>query len=131
MFYIFLLILCLIAIGIGYLLSNKLLLSFLFSSSLFLLFLISSLRYNIGTDYINYVKLYYDLNHVSFENANIELGFYLIVKLCHFLNTDVQLMFSLMAGIAICIFFSRHEMRTFWGMFAFICIIYLPSYSLI
>ncbi|MCS2150039.1 EpsG family protein [Scandinavium manionii] len=131
MLYIFLLLASLAFCSVQYVKSAKPLGIYFLYSTLFMLFLFSALRYGVGTDYKNYVKIYHEINSSIGTDANIEFAFYNIVKFCDYIGADVELMFAIMSAIIIIVFFSAREMRTIWGVFAFICILYLPSFSLI
>jgi hypothetical protein len=131
MFYIVLLSACITLCSVKYIIRDKLLSHFLVFSSVFLLWGVSALRLDIGTDYVNYVKLFNEINSITGTGANVEISFYFIVKLCHFLGASPQLMFAIYSAIISITFFYRKEMRNIWGVIAFICIIFLPSFSLI
>lgn len=105
--------------------------SFFFASTFIILLVISALRTDIGTDYVNYVRLYNDIIHDSFVNSNVEVGFYLVVTLSNYISKEPQLMFMIMSLITLTALFSTKKMRGFLGVFGVICVMYLPSFSLI
>ncbi|WP_446494287.1 EpsG family protein [Escherichia coli] len=102
-----------------------------FASTFIILLVISALRTDIGTDYVNYVRLYNDIIHDSFVNSNVEVGFYLVVTLSNYISKEPQLMFMIMSLITLTALFSTKKMRGFLGVFGVICVMYLPSFSLI
>lgn len=131
MFYIGVLIFSISINLISEIIKNKNLRSILLFITLFCLWIISSLRYDIGTDYVNYVKLFDEINSLVGTSASLEIGFKFIVEMCSYFDIGYQSMFALMAGITITVFFYSKKMQTLSGIFAFITIAYLPSFSLV
>lgn len=102
------------------------------NSFLLVLFLLSALRYNIGTDYINYVQQYQDVKALSFFDTNLEPVYFLFIKLTYYTTDNVQMLFILMAIIpliSIYRFSSRKYDFVIFGVF--LTVMYLSSYSLI
>lgn len=81
----------------------------LFASTFIILLVISALRTDIGTDYVNYVRLYNDIIHDSFVNSNVEVGFYLVVTLSNYISKEPQLMFMIMSLITLTALFSTKK----------------------
>lgn len=73
-------------------------------SSFTVLSLVAALRYNVGTDYENYVRLIYSLNDMSFKeyimDGNIEIGFY-ILRFIGFSFQSHQLTFFLSSFLSL------------------------------
>lgn len=65
-------------------------------------FVISGFRYGVGTDFFNYLGIYFRNINVSFKDyitdGNYELGFFLIMKVASFFNND-QLIFVISSFI--------------------------------
>lgn len=68
--------------------------------------LIFGLRYGVGVDYDNYLRMYdnssgYNSFALFLENERFEFSFSLLIYCCHFLNMPVYVFFSLIAFIQI------------------------------
>lgn len=69
--------------------------------------LVFGLRYGVGVDYNNYVEIYEETQNTYsslrelIENERYELGFSIILYVCHFLEAPVYVLFSILAFIQI------------------------------
>ena len=93
-----------------------------------LLFIPSALRYGIGTDYENYVNIFYDiLNNVD---VRTEAGWVLLNKFCISFNLDVQWVFILSTFFTIYYMFKTPKKDFFIVIVLFFCLFYLDSYNM-
>lgn len=66
--------------------------------------LLLGLRYNVGTDYDNYVRHYYmysKLSLVEYLNSSTEILCYIIIKMATYINNNPQTMFMIYAILTI------------------------------
>ncbi|BCG08838.1 EpsG family protein [Buttiauxella agrestis] len=131
MFYILILVTCAILNAVPNNPQYKYLRKFCFLTSIGILIIVASIRYEIGTDYVNYLKLFDEIKYNDFYNLNVEPLFYLIAKFIQLFSDDNQYIFAVMSFVTITTVFVKKEMRGFLGVVGFICIIYLPSFSII
>lgn len=132
MTYYLILGLCIILMSVSHVLKNRTISAFITFVIFTLLWVISSLRYEIGTDYVNYVKQYNEVKDLGFFSTSLEPFYILIVKLVYFAGDDPQYLFSIISLITLLAFFASYDKEySFVAIFAFVTVIYLPSFSLI
>lgn len=96
------------------------------------LFSLSALRWNIGTDYKNYVKQYFDINNAGYWDPKIEPLYYLLVRFTKLSVDNVQLLFASISLITILAYWCYSKKQNMLlAIFCFYTVLYLPSYSLI
>lgn len=89
----------------NYYYTNKSLISklFLLLVAAFPLIFISSIRYEVGTDFNNYIDMFKYLYNRNFSlNVNVEIGWILFNRICYFFYDNIQILFissSLLFGI--------------------------------
>lgn len=98
-----------------------------------ILFALSSLRMDIGTDFVNYIEVYDRLADPSYVyDYKIEPLFYILLKAIQLTFDNTQLMFVFMAAITIAPAFLLRDLKSYSiGVLAFILVMYLPGYSLV
>lgn len=93
----------------------------------FILFIPAAIRYDIGTDYSNYIDLYNSLN-----NTPIEIGYYYINLFVHHFHLSVQWVFAISSLITYSIVCFGLRRRFFCIIIIFyVLLLYLWSYSII
>lgn len=106
--------------------------SFFFLLATFaILFLPLAFRYNVGTDYENYVRIVGRIleDHKWYK---LEYGWYPIVWLIRYFSLNIQFFFIIPAFISICIIFHVVPKRYFWFCIpAYICVSWINSFSLV
>lgn len=82
--------------------------------------IIGGLRYGVGTDYFNYIKVYESLTSLnlieflSLTNSNIELGFYILAQISHFFTDSPIFLFTISSFLTILFFYlglKRYELK--------------------
>lgn len=100
-----------------------------FKSVVFLLlFIPSAFRYGIGTDYNNYVNIFYDI--LGNIDVREELGWVLLNKFCIFFNLNVQWIFVISTFFTIYYMFKTPKKDFFIVIILFFCLFYLDSYNM-
>lgn len=97
------------------------------------LWMISSLRIDIGTDYVNYVTLYDRITSVVYSyDFKTEPLYYAISIISDYVGGGTVMMFSLVAFITLLPIYLLKD-KTYFSilLFAYICVLFLPSLSLI
>ncbi len=95
-----------------------------------IVFLPSALRYDIGTDYINYLEIYNEKLFVGAKNE--EYAFYLINSFLYNLDAHFQWMFSIFSFIFIYVAFKSYPKKNAWLLhFLFFSILYFTSFNII
>lgn len=78
-----------------------------------ILFFPSALRYDIGTDYLNYIKIYSNLERYDFK----EPGFYFINMVLKSVNADPQWVIVVFSFIFTFSLFKLHGYKNYWVLF--------------
>lgn len=94
-----------------------------------LLFLPSALRYGIGTDYENYVRIFNEIKD-GVDVSRAEIGWYLLNKGCIELGVNVQWIFILSTFFTIYYMFKTPKKDFFIAIILFFCLFYLDSYNM-
>lgn len=93
----------------------------------FILFIPAAIRYDIGTDYSNYIDLYNSLN-----NTPIEIGYYYINLFVHHFHLSTQWIFAISSFITYSIVcFGLHGRFFCLTIIFYVLLLYLWSYSII
>lgn len=76
--------------------------------------LVFGLRYGVGVDYNNYLEIYDETSSYSsfsdmLENERYEVGFSLLLYICHWLNAPVYIFFSIIAFIQIVVLYKAFK----------------------
>lgn len=101
--------------------------TFLFVAFL-IVFVPSAIRYDIGTDYLNYLDIY---KYLEYENG-LEPSFYFINRLLRFLNASPQWLFVISAFIFSIAIFLSYPKKNAWIMhFTAITMLWLFSFNVI
>lgn len=93
-----------------------------------LLFLPSALRYGIGTDYVNYVDIFFNIKEGV--DVRTELGWVFLNKFCIFFNLNVQWIFIISSFFTIYYIFKTPKKDFFIVIILFFCLFYLDSYNM-
>lgn len=102
---------------------------FLFLSFI-VLFFPSALRYNIGTDYLEYVFIYNNYNYLY--DYKDEFLFYCINLFLKKMNADVMWMFAIHAFIFTLFSFKAYPKEKYWIFhFILMCFLYFYSFNII
>lgn len=97
------------------------------------LIIYSGFRYQVGTDYDGYAGMF-DLIEQHGRYYNIEWGYYGLVKLCHMINGNAQLVFLLFSAITVYFvyryieYFSK-DVELSWFLFVCIGPYYLNTFN--
>lgn len=109
-------------------------------TGLILPIIISALRFNVGTDYQSYVDIYDNLSGVPIKvylsgNFNIEIGFYIIMKIASLFSNSINVMFGISSLLTTVFFY--FGMKNFriknmaLSFFLFLTILYPQSFNLV
>lgn len=132
MIYYIILGFCIFIAALSHLIKNRTISAFLTMVIFIILWIVSSLRFEIGTDFVNYVKQYNDIKGLSLFGTNLEPLYVLIVKLVYYTTDNPQYLFSIISLITLISFFSFYDRKySLIAIFVFITVMYLPSFSLI
>jgi len=94
-----------------------------------LLFLPSALRYGIGTDYKNYVRIFNEIKD-GVDVSRIEIGWYLLNKGCIELGVNVQWIFIISSFFTVYYMIKTPKKDFFVVIILFFCLFYLDSYNI-
>lgn len=132
MVYLAILIVCSLATTLAYRVGGGVrALSFVFT--FLVMWLMSSLRVDIGTDYANYITLYERITSGIYNyDFKIEPLYYVVSIVSDYFGGGTEMMFSLMAFITLLPIYLLKD-KTYFSilLFAYICVLFLPSLSLI
>lgn len=93
------------------------------------LFIPAAIRYGVGLDFFNYVDIF---NNPEYYQGQIEIGFYLIVKILSTTGFGYQALFVLCSALTVIFFMLSIERDSAWAsVLIFICTLYLSSYCLL
>lgn len=100
--------------------------------------LIASLRYNVGTDYRNYVDLYKIYSNLSIQetfSSNLEIFFLIIIKMSYFFN-DYQMMFAIFSFLTVLILYRviyeyKEKLSLGFMFFLYLFLYYTTSFNII
>jgi hypothetical protein len=81
-----------------------------------LMFLPAALRYGVGTDYFNYVRIY---NSLNVSSAYVEYGFYMLNVFLYENGWDVQWIFAIMAFLILLFLFLSVSRKSFYIIIPF------------
>lgn len=97
------------------------------------LFLPLSLRYDIGTDYINYYQqINWDIDPVSGKWGGFELGWHPLLWLIKTFNLDIHLFFVVTAFFSVFFIIKIIEKESaFYSIIIYVSTLYLDSFSLV
>ncbi|EPO5266057.1 EpsG family protein [Providencia rettgeri] len=99
------------------------------SLSFIIVFLIAAIRYDIGTDYKNYVEIFKNLDSSS---EYLEISFIFIASILKSNNIDVQFLFVVFSFISLLfVYLASRNSNKFLFITAFILILYFQSFSAI
>lgn len=107
------------------------LLSFLFT--FLVIWIMSSLRIDIGTDYVNYITLYERMMSSGYiYDFKTEPLYYAVSAVSDLFGGGTVMMFSIMAFMTLLPIYLLKD-KTYFSilLFAYICVLFLPSLSLI
>ncbi|EMI2415937.1 TPA: EpsG family protein [Proteus mirabilis] len=108
---------------------NKKLSIIFLSGSFFIIFFIAAIRYNIGTDYKNYVEIFKNLNT---SDQYLELSFLFISSTIKSNGLDVQWLFVVFSFISLLfIYITAFNYNKVLFIISFILILYLQNLSAI
>ncbi len=131
MFYIIIFIICLAVLSIGNCSKTDMLKKSSYFICWVILFLFSSLRYKIGTDYVNYLELYNLVNTSHFQDLRIEPFYFFLMRGINVLGFDPHYLFIVSSLLTISVFFlSFGKQNYFFAVVGFVLILMLPSFSL-
>lgn len=91
------------------------------------LFVPSALRYDIGTDYINYVDSFY----FASEYKGTEMGFYALIYFLRNLNLSAHSLFVCSAFLTYFPLMFLERKNYTWKMMMYVLLFYLQSYNLV
>ena len=94
-----------------------------------IVFFPAAFRVNIGTDYLNYTKVFYLIQNN--EKVRAEVGWVLLNKICIILGMDVQWIFIISAFFTIYFIFKTPKKDFFIVFVSFFCLFYLDSYNIV
>jgi transmembrane protein EpsG len=105
---------------------------------LFIPVVLSALRYDVGTDYQSYIRIYDLLSGISFkeylaDNFGIEIGSYLIIKFANLFNQPINVMFGISSFLTIIFFYfglKNYEIKNqALSYFLFLTILFPQSFN--
>lgn len=95
----------------------------------FFLFFPAAFRYGIGTDYNNYVSVFYKIG--IGQKPGIEYGWFLLNKVISYFHFPVQLLFIFASFITYLLLFKTKRRDSFVILVIYFCYLYTTSYNLV
>lgn len=101
------------------------------SVAFLLVFIPAAIRYDIGTDYLNYLDIYHDRWRLSLDSYKYkEPAFYYINKLLISINAHPQYLFSIFAFIFTAVTFKAYPKKNAWLLhFLFFSLLWFFSFN--
>lgn len=94
-----------------------------------LIFIPSAFRFDIGTDFLNYIAIY---NNLDTYGDRLEPGFYLLNQLFYSIEANPQWIFISSAFIFSIVLFAAYPIKGAWILhFAAVSLLWFPSFNII
>ncbi len=101
---------------------------FLLSIAFLIVFVPSALRYDIGTDYVNYIDIYKNLD----DWQHMEKGFYFVNWILKSLDANQQWIIIILAFLFLIIAFKSYPKKDIWLFhLVFILILWFSSFNIV